>query len=348
MGLIIAAVGPCASLRPPRAVEHAAMRDSDATTSRRPRPVADAPIAPFARGTGLAKAWLLELLDALPLERAGRLPAAQLAQEAPALCAALCRALTDDAALDAFAPGGADAVLASRVLALAGGGDAGGTALAAEALRRVTWAALRDELHRPEPRLVADLADRVAHVCGIVAHAALVAGSAAVAASVAVPDGVVSLQDTRAARTEPGTWEGALRRRLERHARDGEPFALLLAELDGFDVLLAAHEAQELAAAVHAVERSLSDLLEPGDVLSREDAGRYWVTLGNADATIARDLATRIATEITANVALSGAGLTLSAGVAACPQDGADLQALTARAEEGLFLARAAGIPVTG
>src|SRR5256885_5306784 len=91
----------------------------------RARPVADAPVAALvAAAEDLAKGWLLELVSAGPLDAAAALPFAELAREGPALCAAVARALRDDAELARLAPGGDLAPLAARAGALAGAGGA--------------------------------------------------------------------------------------------------------------------------------------------------------------------------------------------------------------------------------
>jgi len=324
------------------------MRDTDASSPRRPRAVPDAPVAPFARGTGLAKAWMLELIATLPLEDAGRIPAAVLAQEAPPLCAAVCAALVDDAALDRLGPGGADAPLAARAGAMAGAAHPAAVGAAVEALRRVTWSALLAETRAPDARAVAELSERLAYVTAVLATASLGAGPAREEPFTGdtLAAGVVSLRDARGARAESGTWQGAIERRLERHARDGRPFGLLLVELDDLQVLLAAHEADELASAVQGMERAIGAVLRPGDVLTREDPGRYWITVGETEESGARGLATEIAAAVRGAVALRGTGLAVSVGIACCPRDGTTLGPLTERADEGVFLARASGQPV--
>lgn len=330
------------------------MRDADASTPRRPRPVPDAPTAPFALGTGLAKAWLLELVDAAPLDQVGQLPTAALAREAPALCAAICRALADDAALDRLARGGADAPMAARVASLAGVTGPAGTVRALEALRSVAFAALRAELPRRDTSLLPDLADRLAHVCGVVAATACEdadAGSLDAVRSthdLVEPHDTVVLRDVRDRSDEDAAWHDRLARRLERYGRDERPFALLLVEIDDFPTLLRAHDAEELAVAVQAFQRALADVATPGEVLAREEDGRHWLTLGDADASLARDVAAEIAATVRETATLRGVGVAVSIGVAACPGDGVELTPLEACADERLFLARAAGVPVSG
>lgn len=332
------------------------MRDDEGTTTRRPRPVADAPIAPFARGTGLAKAWLLELITSSPLDAAGRVPAGRLAAEGPALCAAICAALADDRLLSRLEPGGVDHALTGRVRGIAGAADAATIVAAVEALRRVTWRALHGELRSPEPELVAALADRLAYVCSVVAAGALAArDDVAPVADLGTPatapvftdDNLVALRDVRSP-AAPG-WRAAVERRLGAHRADGRPFALLLMEVDDLDRLRAAHDAEELTAAIRGLERAAAARLPPGDVLVPDVPGRYWVALGDSDAVAARGAATQLAAAVAGNAAvLRGVPLHVSIGIACAPQDGTDVGGLVEQAEEGVFRARAAGIPVSG
>jgi hypothetical protein len=134
---------------------------------RRPRPVADAPVGLLADGRGVAKAWLLALVDGAALESVSEIPVADLAGEGPALCAALLAAMGSDEALDALP------ARAARVGAIAGARDAAAVVAAAEALRGAASDALRAQLIAAPAALEADLADRLAHVCSVVAAAGL-------------------------------------------------------------------------------------------------------------------------------------------------------------------------------
>jgi GGDEF domain-containing protein len=331
------------------------MRDDEGTIARRPRPVADAPIAPYARGTGLAKAWLLELITRLPLDAAGRVPADRLATEAPALCAAICAALVDDGALTRLEPGGVDHDLTVRARTMTGAQDPAGLVASIEALRRVTWHALRGELREPEPDLIEALTDRLAYVCAVVAAGALKASPlqaperdlSGAAAEPVFPDDLVTLHDTRP--NAVPAWRSTLERRLAAHRHDGRPFAVLLVEIDDFDRVRAAHDADELGAAVQGLERAATAQLRPGDVLVPDSPGRYWVTLGDSDSAAARVVATELASAATSgSTPLRGAALRVSVGIASSPQDGSDVQELLDQAEAGVFRARAAGVPVSG
>src|SRR5215218_10059543 len=68
--------------------------------ARRPPPVADVPPAALADGIVPAKGWLLALIAARALHDAPAVPTAELARDAPKLCAAILRATGSDAKLE--------------------------------------------------------------------------------------------------------------------------------------------------------------------------------------------------------------------------------------------------------
>jgi GGDEF domain-containing protein len=140
-------------------------------------------------------------------------------------------------------------------------------------------------------------------------------------------------------------WLAAIGRRLERREQDGLPFAVLVVEVDDLDRLLAAQTGREVALALETAERGLTAELAPADLVVRERLGRWWLTSPDRDPAAARDLGTRVAAAIGGAV-LAGAPLSASIGVAVCPDDGETLDALAGRADEGMFTARAAGLPL--
>jgi diguanylate cyclase with GGDEF domain len=156
----------------------------------------------------VAKGWLLALLERLPLERAGTIPAAELAAEAPAICAALSRALGSDRELARLAPGGDLAALAARVPALAGAADAAAAAAAVEALRACLAVAAHDAQSAAGPPAPEQLAERLALVAATVTETALGAGSHGSAAATDEPAAAPAASPAggpRAADAPPGT-----------------------------------------------------------------------------------------------------------------------------------------------
>ncbi|HMJ36814.1 MAG TPA: hypothetical protein VK501_23115 [Baekduia sp.] len=140
-------------------------------------------------------------------------------------------------------------------------------------------------------------------------------------------------------------WLGAISRRLARREDDGLPFAVLVVEVDDLDRLLASQTGREVAVALEDAERALTAELAPADLIVRERLGRWWLTSPDRDLAGARDLGTRVAAAI-ARAHLGGAPLAASIGLAVCPDDGDTLESLAGRADEGMFAARAAGVPL--
>jgi GGDEF domain-containing protein len=140
-------------------------------------------------------------------------------------------------------------------------------------------------------------------------------------------------------------WLAAIARRLERREQDGRPFAVFVVEVDDLDRLLAAQSGREVALALETAERGLTAELAPADLVVRERLGRWWLTSPDRDPAAARDLGTRVATAI-AHAQLGGAPLSASIGLATCPDDGDTLDTLASRADEGMFTARASGVPL--
>jgi GGDEF domain-containing protein len=402
--------------------------DGTAHHGRRARPVADAP-APDPEG--LAKGWLLALVADAPLARAGSVPAAELARGGPAVCAGVVAALASDAELERLVGGEGRAAPAASVARLTGARSPAALAAAVEALRAVTWRALRGGLHDADPLLVSDLSDRLAHVCARVAAVALAAPAidppgragpladvlasagaappapppaepaepAAPAEGAAAPpqgvhpidlppvadrDPLTTLAEELAAAPPGGVagampdigqsgapdaptvmrmrpvdtswdavaasgppWLAAIARRLERRRQDSLPFAVLVVEVDDLDRLLAAQPGREIAVALEAAERGLTAELAPADLVVRERLGRWWLTSPDRDAAGARDLGLRVAAAIAhATRTHPPVPMAASIGVAVCPDDGDGLEALAGRADEGMFAARAAGVPL--
>jgi GGDEF domain-containing protein len=340
--------------------------------ARRPRPVADVPPPALADGRIAAKSWLVALVAATPLQAVGALPTAQLAAEAPALCAAVLRAVGSDRELERLQPGGDRAPLAAAAGRLAGAPDPVAVAGVVALLREAVWGALADELDRGDAELVVAVTTRVAHVCDVVVQAALGArdhgGEAETPPPVvlvedpprredvagdagdeeppplrAVPDSTGQVVARRAAGAGAEPWRDAVAARLARHAADGEPFAVLAVEVDDAERLLAADTDGEALRAITWAEAGVRRAARGADEVVREHPGRLWLVVPVSGAAEARALGGRLA-DAAARVVLRDAPLTVSIGFATVPEDGTDAESLIAHADEGVFAARAAGV----
>jgi GGDEF domain-containing protein len=332
----------------------------------RPRPVADASVPALADGTAVAKRWLMELMSAAPLSAAGDLPTAQMARRGPVVCSALIASLGSDGALERLINHGSTAADASGARAPAA------LVAAIEALRTAAWSALRDELRPPDPELLSALSDRLAHACSALLEAALDVPLSAPFSRPPEEDDddepqmhatdlreVESIAPASARRRRPPApawsgepsissgpegepWRPSIEKRLKRHDSDKLAFAVLAVELDDLDRLLATGDAA--TEAIELAERGISATLRPGDVLIREHPGRYWLTAPETDALSARALGEQLAQAVADGADHHGVPLTVSIGIAVCPQDGTEAEGLAAHADEAVFAARAAGV----
>jgi GGDEF domain-containing protein len=289
----------------------------------RPAPVADVPPPAIADGIAPAKGWLLALIAARELQDAAAVPTAELARDAPKLCAAILRAVGSDAELE-LPP------LAARAGAMAGAGSPASAVAAVGLLRAALWEALRATMRPLDAATTAALAERLAWVCDLVA-----------AATVSAPRRAEHETSSLRVHDVRADWRAAAARLLA----DGRPFALLALEIDDAARLLAA-DPESGAAALARGRDAVRDELRPGDVLGREEDGRLWLVAAELGASGGRALAERLADAVAAAAAPKGAPLSVSVGIAAAPADGTDLDDLAARADEALFAARAAGRPV--
>jgi len=137
------------------------------------------------RAQVIAKGWLLTLLERAPLDAVAAIPAADLAADGPAVCAALAHALGSDAELDRLRPDGDLVPLVHRIPALAGAHDPSAALAAIDALRACLWAAALDA-RGARTDSPAALAERLAEVALVVGSTALDAPGDALAPS--VPD----------------------------------------------------------------------------------------------------------------------------------------------------------------
>jgi GGDEF domain-containing protein len=152
----------------------------------------------------------------------------------------------------------------------------------------------------------------------------------------------------------PAAWVGSIGAQLERFARDGLPFAVLLVELADIERL---HDepTDELSRLAGEVEKALAGAVGGGSVVfTRERPGRCWVLAPDTDRTGARELADRLVSAVMSGVSHRGAPLEVAVGTAVCPEDGREPATLAAYADVGLYAARAAirasatrpGVPV--
>ncbi len=161
-------------------------------------------------------------------------------------------------------------------------------------------------------------------------------------ASVAPIQPEIEIHDAR--REEgPSAWVTSVGRLLARHAEDGLPFAVLLVEIVDVARLERAETPHDLHGMVSQVESALGRAMRSTDELSRETRGRYWLVAPETNGTGARMLAERLARLVRGSATHRGVPLEVAVGIAVCPDDGTEAPALAARADLGVYSARATG-----
>jgi GGDEF domain-containing protein len=156
------------------------------------------------------------------------------------------------------------------------------------------------------------------------------------------PPAEIEIRDVR--REEgPSAWVSSVGRLLTRHAEDGLPFAVLLVEIVDVARLERSETPHDLHGLVAQVESALGRGMRGSDRLSRETLGRYWLVAPETNGTGARMLAERLARLVRTSATHRGVPLEVAIGIAVCPDDGTEAPALAARADLGVYSARATG-----
>lgn len=141
----------------------------------------------------------------------------------------------------------------------------------------------------------------------------------------------------------PSAWVSSVGRLLRRHSEDGLPFAVLLVEIVDVARLERSSTPHDMHGLVAKVEDALGRGMRTSDHLSRETLGRYWLVAPETNGTGARMLAERLARLVRTSASHRGTPLEVAIGIAVCPEDGTEAPALAARADLGVYAARATG-----
>ncbi|HTB50698.1 MAG TPA: diguanylate cyclase [Solirubrobacteraceae bacterium] len=141
----------------------------------------------------------------------------------------------------------------------------------------------------------------------------------------------------------PSAWVSSVGRLLARHAEDGLPFAVLLVEIVDVAHLERSETPHDLHGLVARVESALGSGMRATDRLSRETLGRYWLVAPETNGTGARMLAERLARLVRTSATHRNVPMEVAIGIAVCPDDGIEAPALAARADLGVYSARATG-----
>jgi diguanylate cyclase (GGDEF)-like protein len=191
---------------------------------------------------------------------------------------------------------------------------------------------LREEISGAEVDAFADAAERLADAFGGVTAAAVDP-----VAAPAPPE----------PRTHPSLFHpGHMRRRLdqliETHRRYGHPFCLAVFDVAG----PAARNGERADSALTVVGAALRDSVRLVDESFRLEEDALCVLAPNQNTVGGVQMSERLLKALAELEAAGGLPIEISAGVAACPDHGAEADALLRKADEAMWRARAVGQPV--
>jgi GGDEF domain-containing protein len=141
-------------------------------------------------------------------------------------------------------------------------------------------------------------------------------------------------------------WVGALEEELTRSERTGAHVALLLAELEDADRMLAVEAPTQASAMFGRFAQAVRDAVRRQDILASESETRAWIIARDTGRAGAQALAGRIAETVRAAPEWRGAPLGVTIGIAVHREDGGDPDSLIEAAEEARFAAAASGVGV--
>jgi two-component system cell cycle response regulator len=193
-------------------------------------------------------------------------------------------------------------------------------------------------LHRRRPFSDAEVAD----VGALVAQAAAAVETSYrhdEARRLSLTDGLTGLWNRR-------QFELRAAQELERAARFGERFAVVLVDLDGFKAINDTHGHPVGDAVLVETAHRLSTHTREVDTVARYGGEEFVLLLPQTDADGAGQVAEKVRAELADQPVPTEAGpltISLSAGVAAHPEHGVSVEALVAAADAALYAAKAAG-----
>lgn len=290
----------------------------------------------------IARRWVVRAVQDAGLEEIARLRTDRVAERLPELIADLLRAAEGDGAI------GESGALRRRTvdrlasLRSAESEDQSGPARDLVELGSAIVDVLAAGLDDPAARASLAAADRVGRVvAGMLADALaeLVAVRTVELETLAHTDPLTGLRNITYLRDQLDHLIGVQR-------RYGHPFALLVIDVDGMRRINDAYGDAAGDRALVALAWVLSDNVRAVDAAVRLGGDDFCVLVPHQTTARARTLGERIARAVAA-LREPEVGLSISVGVAGCPQHGDDPERLLDVADEAMYRSKAAGEPIT-
>ena len=288
----------------------------------------------------LAKAWLVRLIERASLDEIRELPTERIARELPDLISEIAHSVADGQG-DPFDLTKEQAERAAALATMRGREvQAADVARDVALLQTVLVRALRDEIGDVDPARFADAVEQLVAATGAIQAAALeahVQSRSRELESQAHTDPLTGLGNLRALQRQLATL-------LDVGKRYGQPFALLLMDIDGLKRINDSYGHQAGDRVLMQVAMSLRRSIRSVDTAARIGGDEFCILLPQQDLKSAAKLAARLATAVEEEVASPGdPPVTVSIGVAASPEHGADAESLVDTADRAMYRAKAAG-----
>src|SRR5215211_2328040 len=289
----------------------------------------------------LAKAWLVRLIERASLDEIRDLPTERIARELPELIGDLVGAVASNGAVP-FKLNQDQRDRAAALAVLRSSRDSSPAELARDlaSLQAVLIKALRQELGESDPGRFAEAVERLAEASGAIQAAAieeLVRSRSRELESQANTDTLTGLFNLRYLQRQ-------IAQLLEVNKRYGQPFAVLLMDVDGLKRINDAHGHAAGDRVLMQVAMSLRRAIRTVDTPARLGGDEFCVLAPEQDAAAATVIGERLAAAVGEEVPVPDApAVSLSIGVVSCPEHGAAGDALIDLADRAMYRAKAAG-----
>jgi diguanylate cyclase (GGDEF)-like protein len=290
---------------------------------------------------GLAKQWLVRMVERTPLAEVAELPVAAFTENVPRLVEALLAALERSRAGD---PVELNTELHDLALAFARMRDDEGAAARIPRDLSALHAILIEELRRQGEREPGDFARHVstlAELFGAINSAIIAArGGFSLSPTVTVDeDPLTGLAGSR-------SFEARLRVLLAEQRRYGTEFALALTDVDGLSKVNDAYGRDAGDRMLNAVAAVLRRQVREVDQIFRLEEDEFAILAPQTRADNLVPLADRIADLIARSQVHDGPRIAVATGIVECPIDGLNAERLLESAAEATYAAKASGATV--
>jgi diguanylate cyclase (GGDEF)-like protein len=294
----------------------------------------------------LAKAWLLRVIERTPPSDLGAVPLTWIAAEAPRLIGDILDELAQPGRPGELSSSGRNA---ARELSRLRDGESAPRQVPRDlaSLQALLVEALRQEAPDREPGGFGEAVERLAEIFGAIqgdAVEALVADRAAPAAAEeaaaapvrTVPEDATGLPGA----VELHDYLGILAAEYRRYSH---PFALMLVDIDGLQRINEAYGREVGDRMLTAVANAVSGQVRSVDRAFRLTEDEFCIVSPHQVASTVQPLADRVTSSVNGWQHHDGPRMSVTVGVASCPEHGEDPERLLQVAEEATYAAKASG-----